>query len=226
MLAAWPCPLPGGKTTDELAVVFAKERPHRVLLIPPLFDEHNKFRRQMVEIMRRLDHSGIDSALPDCPGWNESCAPLAEQSLTHWRSAIMAAASHFGSTHLLSFRAGALLAPPLLPGWLYAPTGGKQVLRGMLRARTLAAREAGMDEKTAELQEIARSKGIALAGWQVGAELFGELEQAEVTDNERHTVIQQGTVGGAGLWLRAEPDEDPEQADALAAFVAVGLSDV
>jgi hypothetical protein len=30
-------------------------------------------------------------------------------------------------------------------------------------------------------------------------------------------------VGGGALWLRAEPDHDPKQADALAAIVAMEL---
>ena len=37
------------------------------------------------------------------------------------------------------------------------------------------------------------------------------------------SVIEQELLGGAGLWLRAEPDEDPAQADALAAVIAMGL---
>jgi hypothetical protein len=93
----------------------------------------------------------------------------------------------------------------------------------MLRARTIAAREAGRAEKTEELQALGRSEGIELAGWTFGAALFRDLEQAAVPDNPLLADIEQDALGGAGLWLRAEPDEDPEQADALAAIVALGL---
>ena len=208
-----------------MALAFAKERPACVLVCPPLFDEHNKFRRQMVEVMRRLDLAGIDSVLPDLPGCNESVRPLKEQSLSGWRAATQAAAVHFGATHILSLRAGALLAPASLPGWGYVPATGSQMLRSMLRARLLASREAGVMEDKDTLAETARAKGLELGGWHIGPQLFRDLESAAFPDAPGQRVIDQGAVGGGGLWLRAEPDEDPEQADALAAIVAVELAD-
>jgi len=205
--------------------VFDRGRSRRILMLPALFDEANKLRRQVVEVMRRLDLSGMDCFLPDLPGCNESLSPLPAQTLAGWRAAAQAAAGHFGATHVLAWRAGALLVPDGLPGWRYAPTGGRQVLRTMLRARTIAAKEAGREEQTADLQAAGRSEGIELAGWPIGAELFAALETAEVPENPLLTEIPQSLVSGGGLWLRAEPGEDHEQADALAAIVAVMLSD-
>lgn len=229
MLTDWPCPSSGalrnGEAVQELVVTFGKGRKHRVLIVPPLFDEHNKFRRQMVEIMRRLDLSGIDTTLPDLPGWNESAEWLGKQDLAGWRAAMLAAAEYFEATHVLSFRAGALLVPATLPGWRYAPTSGRQVLRSLLRARTISAREAGQDETIASLQELGRNEGIELAGWNLSPAMFGQLEEALVDHSEIQTTIDQSMIGGAGLWLRAEPDDDPEQADAIAAIVAIGLSE-
>ena len=92
----------------------------------------------------------------------------------------------------------------------------------MLRARTIAAREAGRAERTEDLQIQGRQRGIELGGWQIGPSMFGALEQAAL-DHEL-TEIDQSAIGGAGLWLRAEPDEDPEQADALAALVTMGMT--
>ena len=74
-----------------------------------------------------------------------------------------------------------------------------------------------------QMQELGRSQGIELGGWQMGPRLFADLEAAEIQEIPGQDVISQSTVGGAGLWLRAEPDEDPEQADALAAIIAVAL---
>lgn len=213
----WPCPAPGGGTKDELALVFDRKRVARVLVLPAWFDEANKLRRQTVATMRRLDEAGIDSALPDLPGCNESLAKLEEQTLDGWRAAAAAAAAHFRATHVLTVRAGALLAPGGLPGWRYAPIGGRQTLRGMLRARTIASKEAGRSERTEDLQELARRDGIELAGWRIGAEMFRALEAAEPDD--ALTDIEQSALGGGALWLRAEPDEDPAQADALAAML-------
>ena len=36
--------------------------------------------------------------------------------------------------------------------------------------------------------------------------------------------IDQEMLGGSPLWLRAEPDEDPAQADALAAVITMALA--
>ena len=195
-----------------------------MLVLPALFDEANKLRRMTVEVMRRLDLAGIDGVLPDLPGCNDSLQPLAAQTLAHWRHAAQAAAVHFGATHVLTLRGGALSAPPALPGWNYAPLAGRQVLRAMLRARTIAAREAGREETTEGLQELARAEGIELAGWQLGAAMFAQLEEAPPPADSAQAAIDQASVGGSGLWLRAEPDEDARQADALAAIVATGLT--
>lgn len=222
-LIDWPCPAPDGERHDEMALAFDRGRAQRVLVLPAWFDEANKLRRQTIEVMRRLDLSGIDSVLPDLPGCNESQAPLAEQTLESWRAAARAAGEHFRVTQVLALRAGALLAPAGVPGWRYAPTGGAKILRSLLRARAIASREAGRAERTGELQALARQEGIVLAGWHIGAAMFRGLEQAEPAAGL--TEIEQSAVGGTGLWLRAEPDEDPEQADALAAMIAIQLGD-
>ncbi|RDC60087.1 hypothetical protein HME9302_01286 [Alteripontixanthobacter maritimus] len=223
MFTTWPCPANDGTIADELLTGFDKKREHRLLVLPPLFEEHNKFRRQTVEIMRRLDLSGVDSALPDLAGQNESKRLLAEETLSGWMVAIRAAANAFGATHVFALRGGALLAPADLPGWLYAPTDGAKILRGMLRARTIAAKEAGRSETRDDLAETARIEGMELGGWHIGAQMFRELEAATVAPDAVQAVIDQSVIGGAGLWLRAEPDDDPEQADALAAIIAIGL---
>jgi hypothetical protein len=221
-LVEWPCPALGGGRRDELALVFDHKREHRLLVLPAWFDEANKLRRLTVEVMRRLDLSGIDSFLPDLPGCNESEASLAEQTLVLWREAAAAAAEHFRATHVWTLRVGALVAPEGIPGWSFAPLSGAKLLRGMVRARTIAAREAGAAEKAEELLALGRSQGIELGGWQIGAEMFRALEKAEPVAGP--AVIAPDMVPGAGLWLRAEPDEDPEQADALAAMLAIGIA--
>ena len=223
--AQWPAPLPGGNTNEEHALTFNQNRDKRLLILPALFDEANKLRRQTVEVMHRLNLSGIDCFLPDLPGCNDSMQSLETQTLDGWRAAAATAATHFDATHLLTIRSGALLAPDGLPGWRYAPHGGKQLLRSMLRARTIAAREAGREETIGELEELGRTQGVELAGWSLGPDLFSALSDAGTITSQFLTDITQEHVGGSGLWLRAEPDEDPEQADAIAAIIAIGLSD-
>lgn len=224
MIGTWPCPLPDGRVSDELSVSFKAGRDSLVLIIPPLFDEHNKMRRQLVEVMRRLSAANHDAVLPDLPGWNESLEPLADQTLDHWRKAISEAARFFNATHVLTVRSGSLLSPPVLRGWQYAPHSGAKLVRGMIRARLIANREAGREETSDQLHETGRSEGLTLAGWTLGAELFRELECAQPIQSDLQSEISQDMIGGTSPWLRAEPDEDSKQADALATLIAEELA--
>ncbi|QUL38592.1 hypothetical protein [Erythrobacter sp. JK5] len=224
-IGTWRAPQSAGGSSEEQLVSFAAARPARVLVLPAWFDEANKLRRFTIEVMRRLDGAGIDSFLPDLPGCNESLSPLDRQTLADWRTAAGEASRQFDATHVLAIRAGALIAPPELPGWRYAPLSGAKQLRAMIRARTIAAREAGQEERSETLMDAGRSEGLALAGWQIGATMFRELESAEPEASEIQAEIAQATLGGPGLWLRAEPDDDAAQADALAAIIALALGD-
>jgi hypothetical protein len=215
VIAAWPAP-----EGEEYAVVLDRSRERRILVLPALFDEANKLRHFTVETMRRLDAAGIDAFLPDLPGCNESLAPLEAQTLTGWRDAAGIAAGHFGATHVLTVRGGALCAPDGLPAWRYAPATGSSILRAMLRARVIASKEAGLEETREALLERGREAGLDLAGYRLGAAMIRELEAAEPSGGAALANIAQTDIGGAGLWLRAEPDHDPAQAAALAAIVA------
>lgn len=215
MIFTWPAPT--GK--PELALAFDRGRKPRVLVLPALFDEANKLRHFTVEVLRLLDQSGADCLLPDLPGCNESIQPLESQTVVQWQAAALAAARHFGATHVLAIRGGALLAPPL-PGWRYAAITGESLLRALLRARVLASKEAGVAETRDTLLDQGRQAGLELAGYRLGPGMIAGLEAAQPADL---VDITQGQLGGAGLWLRAEPDHNPKQAAALAALVLAGL---
>lgn len=224
MIFTWNTPaLDGGSTAEELLVAFDRGRAVRLLICPAWFDEANKLRRFTLEVMRRLDHAGIDCFLPDLPGCNESPAPLAEQTLEGWRACATAAALSLNATHVFTIRAGALVAPAGLPGWYYAPQSGPKLLRGMIRARTIAARESGISETSDGLLAIGRSKGLMLGGWHIGPAMFAALESAEPALAPKQNEIAQTMLDGPGLWLRAEPDEDSAQADALATIIAKSI---
>ena len=225
MISTWNIPASdSGPATEELLVSFDRGRAVRVLVCPAWFDEANKLRRFTVEVMRRLDRAGIDSLLPDLPGCNESLAPLVEQTPESWRAAAQGAAEALGATHVLAIRAGALVAPRGLPGWHYSAQSGPKLLRGMLRARTIASREAGISETSEALLAEGRTAGLTLGGWTLGAAMIRALESAEPTLAPGQSEIAQTQVGGPGLWLRGEPGENPAQADALAALIAGGLA--
>ena len=215
MIAGWP-----GPDGEEYALAFDRARTRRLLVLPALFDEANKLRRFTVEVMRRLDAMGIDAFLPDLPGCNESLAPLEAQTLAGWRDAAAAAAEHFAASHLLSIRGGALCEPSGLPALRYAPATGASILRAMLRGRVIASKEAGIEETRDGLLERGRAEGLELAGYRLGPEMVRELELAEPSGGVALANVAQADLGGAGLWLRAEPGEDSGQTEALAAIVA------
>jgi hypothetical protein len=219
VIAAWPSP-----DGEEYAAAFDRGRERRILILPALFDEANKLRHFTIEAMRQLDQAGIDAFLPDLPGCNESLAPLEVQTPQSWREAAESAAAHFGATHTLTIRGGALCAPVDLPAWRYVPATGASILRAMLRARVIASREAGIEETREGLLEQGRATGLELAGYRLGAQMIRELEVAEPSAGAALANIAQSDIGGAGLWLRAEPDHDPAQAEALARIVAEGAA--
>ena len=221
--AMWPCPRAYGTSGEELALAFDDFRRWRLLIVPALFDEANRMRRFTVEVMRRLDHAGVDSFLPDLPGCNESLAPLEQQTPATWQAAVAAAAAHFRASHVLGVRGGALLMPAGLPGWRYAPVKGATVLRQMLRARILASREAGRDESQEGLLAEGLEHRLELGGYRLGKEFLRQFPSQVPPVAPGVAEIEQDMLGGSGLWLRAEPGEDRAQADALAAIVAIGI---
>ena len=218
VLHTWPAP--GG--SGELALQFDIPHAPRLLILPAWFDEGNKTRHFTVETMRILAADGIASILPDLPGCNESAASLYRQDIDTWREAAAAAALHFDCSHVLAIRAASCIAPSL-PGFAYAPLAGSSVLRALLRARVIVAKEAGRSETREALLECGLREGLELAGYRLGPSMIAQLAEAESSGDRDLMQIAQSDVGKAGLWLRAEPAHDPEQARSLARIVAQGL---
>lgn len=222
MIATWPCPGPGG-IVQELAITFDRARDRRVMFVAALFDEANRTRRFMVETMRRLDTAGIDCFLPDLPGLNESPQSFAHQTLAGWRESVRTAAAHFRAQSVFTLRGGSLLLPPEARAIVLEPISGMSLLRQQLRARTVAAREEGRHETIDDLLAEGRQKGLNLNGYPISAALSNELVEARWEISEKQLGIAQSQLGGGALWLRAEPSEDPAQADALALLITGNL---
>ena len=216
----WPCPAEDGPR-EEFAVVAGPEGSKRLLIVPALFEEANRTRRVLVQTMRALAAHGIASVLPDLPGCTESLAPLECQDLASWRAGMAAAAAHFGATHVLSLRGGAILAPPGLPGWRFEPLSGASALRHLVRARMVAAKEAGRPEKFDGLMAQGRKSGLDLAGYRLSAAMVRDLEGSDLpAPGAGVATFALADLGGSALWLRSEPGEDADMADALAATIA------
>lgn len=222
MIAAWPCPGPSG-LREEYAYAFDRARNRRILIVPALFDEANRMRQMLAEAMRLLDVAGIDVFLPDLPGCNESPQNFTGQSLHGWRVAMEQAAQHFSATDVLAVRGGALVYPDTLPGWVLEPAKGPTILRQLIRARTISAREAGRHEDSTALLEQGRTEGLDLAGYRCGASLIAGLQDA-LPQIEGQRIIAQTELGGGGLWLRAEPAAAPEQSAALARIIVADIN--
>lgn len=223
-LESWTAPRPSGEASEEMAVTLGTGRAAKVLILPAWFDEANKLRRLTLETMRRLHEAEIDSFLPDLPGCNESLASLKAQTLEGWRAAAEAACDQFGATHVLAIRAGALIAPQNLPRFQYAPLAGSKLLAALLRAQTMAEREAGRQVTRQDLLEQGREEGLVLAGWALGARMVRALEEAASAETAKQSTIEASDLGGPGLWLRAEPAHDAAQAERLAQIIANGIS--
>jgi hypothetical protein len=74
------------------------------------------------------------------------------------------------------------------------------------------------------LLQRGKAEGLELAGYRIGAELVAQMEQAHLPDSGILADIEQEAIGGAPPWVRAEPRFEADQADALAAIVAMGLT--
>lgn len=215
------CPLPDGSSAAEYALGFDRGNAQRLLIVPALFDEGHRMRRLCVDVMRRLDGSGIDSFLPDLPGTNESVSNLTSLALSDWTVAMSSAANHFQATHVFAVRGGCLVVPTGLPGWSYGPIKGASLMRTLIRARVLASREADREESGEGLLIEAQEHGIELAGYRLGAAMVQQLQAAlPVPDLDE---IDQDVLNGSPLWLRSEPDADATQADALAAYLTLAI---
>ena len=225
-VVSWPCPVAGEQLALQCGAARVQGAGRRVLVVPALLDEGNKLRRFTVEVMRRLAGAGHACFMPELPGLGESTAQLCAQTPQSWQASMAGAAEYFAASHVLTLRGGALVAPGHLPGWHYAPVAGSSQLRQLLRARIMAAREAGQTETQDSLLALGREQGLELAGYRLGAEFITQFSGLALPEagGPQHTIAQ-GMVGGPGLWLRAEPAHSAPQADALAAIVAMALGE-
>ena len=216
---------------DELCLRHGPESGPALLILPPLFDEANRVRHLMVETARALAGHGIASLMPDLPGCNESLVPLDRASISLWQAALIACAGQLGPvSHVAAIRGGALLDGALgdLPRWRLAPVKGGQLLRTMLRTKIASDREAGITSSSDALMEIARTKGIELAGNSLSHCMVRELDAAAPSEGSAVRLARfaddpldaETRVTGAPLWLRAEPAHDPEMAQSIAADLA------
>ena len=214
----------------ELCLCHSTGSSRRVLLVPPLFDEMNRMRKMLVDVMHALGSFETSSFLPDLPGTNESLVALEQVSLSDWRQSLQACARQHDISHIASFRAGTLAVAEMESArhWIFSPVKGATILRTMMRTRVAADRESGLNTSLAELTEQAGAGSLELAGNILGSELFAQLNATEIPDMTSQRIVRlqsdskpaDSHIAGSALWLRAEPGEDPAMSFAIAQDIA------
>ena len=199
----------------EAMVRFGRSEGATVLAVPALFEEANRTRALLVDVLRRLARRGIAGALPDLPGQNESSVPTEEARLPLWRAALAAAASLPSPVHVVAIRGGALLdaEAKVASRWYLTPISGGAQVRELARVR-------------------AAGGGHDYAGNAIDAAMIAQLEAAEPAtvpplrvarlsgDPRASDVI----FPAAPLWRSSEPRADPALAAAMADDIAAWVA--
>lgn len=199
-----------------------------VVMLLPLFEEHNRTRTFAVAICRELAALGMASVLPDLPGQGESLVPTDRATLDGWRKAIKSLCEAQGAVRKLfiaSMRGGAVVdsVAGAAGVWRLSPISGATVASDLRRAELVKG-----DHDLAEFGPD--SPPVTLAGNLIAWRLYSELQSLDaVSVPEGHCRVVRldsdpapadAKFPGAPLWRRSEPGHDPALAALLAADIA------
>jgi pimeloyl-ACP methyl ester carboxylesterase len=181
----------------EAMLRFGPDHGPTLLCAAPLFEEANRTRAAIMDVLRSLAARGIASALPDLPGTGESLLPTPEATLAGWRQAFAAAARALpGPVRVMAWRGGALVTAEMAaPRWHLSPLSGAEVMRDLRRTR-------GAGETQ------------LYAGNDLSGELVAELESAAPPAATRTVRLDTDPrpadlkLPGRPLWRAAEPGTD------------------
>lgn len=198
-----------------------------VIIIPALFEEHNRTRNLAVAIARGLERLGLASLLPDLPGQAESVVPTEAATLDDWRSAVKSLSEAQLAARpvlLASLRGGAIMdsVASVSGVWRLSPIAGRQVLSDLQRAQSVFG---GQDREPGPA-----SAPIMLVGNAIGWPLFSALKDDAALSEppvrlrtvrlESDPAPADARYPGAPLWRRAEPGSDTALAHLLTADIA------
>ena len=184
----------------EAMLRFGPETGVTVVAALPLFEEGNRTRAAVVDVLRRLASVGIGGALPDLPGAGESLVATEEATLAMWRAAFASACAALpGPVHVMGWRGGALVdgAADVASRWYLAPLSGDRVVRELERLRTAG----GGADYGGNLLSAAMLDGLA------GAEpvTAGALRVVRLESDPK---AADRKVAGVPLWRGTEPGVD------------------
>lgn len=211
-----------------------------VIMLPALFEEHNRTRAFAVTICRMLAERGVASVLPDLPGQGESVVGTEDTTLASLRSGFAAAVEHLyrekRRVYSASIRSGAIIdADSLTLGhWYFSPMSGQQQIADFAKilAATGRSSEAHLLRNCYQIDDTVSL--FEIAGNLISVALLHEL----TSDIGRYPMTSLGVptrilrldsdraeahrhIPGVALWRRAEPGNDP----ALAALLARDIAD-
>jgi hypothetical protein len=182
-----------------------------VIAALPLFEEANRTRAAVVDVLRRLAARGIGGALPELPGMGESLVETRDATLGDWREAFAAAAATLpGPVHIMAWRGGALVDrdASVASRWHLSPIEGPAFVRELLRLRDLG----GSDD---------------YAGNLLSGTMIAELQDATPNASGARVVrlltdprTADAHIVGTPLWRASEPGTDPTLQAAIADDIA------
>lgn len=178
----------------------------------PLFEEGNRTRAAVVDVLRRLAAQGIAGALPDLPGTGESLVATCDATVAMWRDSFAAAcAALAGRVHVMGWRGGALVDgdADVASRWYLAPMSGTSVVRELERLR----RAGGGADFGGNALSAAMLDGLA------GGEpaTAGTLRVVRLESDPK---AADRKIAGVPLWRGSEPEVDAALQAAVAADVA------
>jgi pimeloyl-ACP methyl ester carboxylesterase len=174
-----------------------------LLFLPPLFEEMNRTRALLAATMRSLAGRGFGCWLPDLPGTGESERPLEEVTWQDWTDAATAAFGAAGALATVSLRGGALFDVAAAVRWRFAPAAGTSLARDLARAGLMTEGGGGY----APSQDLLA--GLASADPPTG----GRVRTVRLATDRAEADLK---LEGPPLWRRAEPQNSPELATAMA----------
>lgn len=210
---------PGG---SEHMLSVGEDAATQIILLSPLFEEANRMRKTLVDILHGLGALGFGVVLPDMPGMGESVKPIVDSMFQDWQAAVRAVVdgrrARAQAVLIASFRGGALLdaAAPTDGVWRLAEETGARLLRDL--SRSILARG----------QRNRAGNDFDLAGYALPPLFVDDLEKAlpQPLTKSRSVRLHQDTneadarIQGAPLWRRAEPGEDDVLTQAIVNDIA------
>lgn len=197
-----------------------------VVMLPGLFEEHNRTRSFAVTICRMLADRGVASVLPDLPGQGESVIPTQDATLDGWRdalSSVIEAQTALNPVLVASMRGGSIVCSEVgvYGHWRLSPITGQTIFRDLMRARAVAGDDlAGEGDQSIEAagNVINRAMADALEAHVALGPTGAPLRTIRLENDPAPADLK---LPGVPLWRRAEPGNDP----ALAGLLADDLAD-